>query len=72
MYYSFPSRHYNGYNIELNHFLDIVQGVAKSSVSGRMTKAISKIATACEDSATSGKPITLEWAEDEIPEDYVQ
>ena len=56
----------------MEHFLDIVQGKVKCSVSGRMTMAISKIATACEKAAKSGLPVKLEWDNSEIPEEYVQ
>jgi len=68
MYYSFPSRHSDGYKNELNHFLDVVQNNAKMSVTDRMTSAVSKIADACEESARSGETIALTWTEDELPE----
>ena len=84
MYYSFPSRHSDGYKNELNHFLDVVQVIlpyslqefvskssqnnAKMSVTDRMTSAVSKIADACEESARSGETIALTWTEDELPE----
>ena len=32
MYYSFPSRHSDGYKNELNHFLDVVQVIATYSL----------------------------------------
>merc|ERR1712071_15469 len=72
MYYSFPSRHCDGYSIELDHFLDVVQGKAAMSVTGRMTSAVSKIANACEESAKLGRAVKLEWSAEEIPEGYVQ
>ena len=71
MYYSFPSRHSEGYRIELDHFLDVVLGLAPISVTGEMTKAVSKIADACEESAETGKPVALKWSKDEIPEGFV-
>lgn len=72
MYYSFPSRYHNGYRLEMEHFLDVVQGKEKCSVTDRMTMAVSKIATACHQAAKSGLPVKLEWGKEEIPEDYVQ
>ena len=72
MYYSFPSRHNMGYKFELDHFIDVVQsGSTESSVCDRMVKAITKIATACEDSANSGLPVKLNWSKDEVPKGYV-
>ena len=71
MYYSFPSGHQDGYKIELKHFIRVVQGQEAISVTGRMTQAVSKIASACEESAKTGKPVTLTWTKDEIPEGYV-
>lgn len=51
MYYSFPSRYSDAYRIELGSFLDVISGHGELSVSGKMTQAISKIATACDKSA---------------------
>ena len=56
----------------MEHFLDVVQGKDKCSVTDRMTMAVSKIATACEKAAKSGLPVKMEWDASEIPEDYVQ
>ena len=70
MYWSFPSRHSEGYKNELNHFIDVVQGQENLSVSGKMTLAVSKIATACEESARSGKPVELTWEDSELPNEY--
>eukprot|EP00088_Acartia_fossae_P065434 TRINITY_DN806_c0_g1_i1.p1 TRINITY_DN806_c0_g1~~TRINITY_DN806_c0_g1_i1.p1 ORF type:complete len:390 (-),score=86.89 TRINITY_DN806_c0_g1_i1:164-1333(-) len=72
IYYSFPSRHHDGYRRELDHFLDVVQKGESMSVTDRMTSAVSKVADACEESAKSGMPVKLIWASEEIPEDYVQ
>jgi len=71
IYYSFPSRHHDGYRRELDHFLDVVQKGETMSVTGRMTSAVSKVADACEESAKSGMPVKLSWEKDEIPEDYI-
>ena len=70
MYWCFPSRHSEGYKNELNHFIDVVQGQENLSVSGKMTLAVSKIATACEESARSGKPVELTWEDSELPNEY--
>ena len=51
MYWSFPSRHSQGYVNELEHFFQVVRGHSKSSVSHEMTMAITKIANAAEASA---------------------
>ena len=40
MYWSFPSRHSQGYVNELEHFFQVVRGHSKSSVSHEMTMAI--------------------------------
>jgi len=71
IYYSFPSRHHDGYRRELDHFLDVVQKGAPLSVTDRMTSAVSKVADACEESVKSGQPVDLTWAPEEIPQDYV-
>lgn len=71
MYYSFPSRHADGYAREMNHFLDVIQLGESMSVTDRMTSGVSKIADACEESAKTGTPISLEWCKDEIPEGYI-
>ena len=51
MYYSFPSRYSDAYRIELDSFVDVLSGHGKVPVSGKMTQAVSKIATACDQSA---------------------
>ena len=71
MYWSFPSRHSQGYKNELNHFIDVVQGQEKLSVTGKMTLGVSKIATACETSARCGKPVSISWSPSEVPEEYI-
>lgn len=57
MYYSFPSRYSDAYRIELDSFIDVISGhFEELSVTGKMTQAISKIATACDKSARLVKP----------------
>jgi len=70
MFYSFPSRHSDGYKNELNHFLDVVQGAAKMSVTSRMTSAVSRIADAAEESARSGEAVKMTWTPEELPEGF--
>ena len=71
MYWSFPSRHVQGYVNELDHFIEVVKGRSKNSVSRQMTCGVSKIANAAEESARKGKPVTIEWRPDEVPDGYV-
>jgi len=71
MYWSFPSRHVQGYINELEHFIQVVKGQCQISVSRQMTCGVSKIAEAAEESARKGKPVPIAWKADEIPEGYV-
>ena len=70
MYYSFPSRRAQGYQVELDHFIKVVRGECGSSVDHKMTKAVTKIAEACQVSAKSGVPVNLAWDQEEIPQGY--
>lgn len=70
IWYSFPSRFKLAYMREFDHFIDIVLGKSRCSVEGKEVLAVSKIATACEESARSGKMITLSWTTDEIPSSH--
>nr|CAD7404955.1 unnamed protein product [Timema cristinae] len=68
IYFSFASRHKLAYQYELEHFLDILQGqTSKPKVEGKEVLAVSKIATACEESAKTGQFITIKWAPEELP-----
>ncbi|XP_070157179.1 inositol 2-dehydrogenase [Polyergus mexicanus] len=69
IWYSFASRFMNGYRREFDHFVDIVHGKAKSLVKSQEILAVSKIATACEESARTGKIVDLNWANGELPSD---
>ena len=71
MYWSFPSRHTQGYVNELDHFLEVVKGNSVMSVTSEMTQAVSKIAEAAEASARQGKPVEIRWTREEVPEGYV-
>lgn len=70
IYYSFPSRYRLAYKHELEHFLDVVQHGAQMSVTSWQTLAVSKIATAAEESARTGKSVELDWSKDGIPANY--
>ena len=37
-----------------------------------MTMAVTKIAEAAETSARSGKPVKIDWGEDEMPKSYIK
>lgn len=66
IWHSFPSRYADAYKNEMEHFLDIVQGKAEPIVKYHESLAVSKIATACEESARSGKMVELTWAPHEL------
>ncbi|PBC29648.1 oxidoreductase yrbE [Apis cerana cerana] len=66
IWYSFPSRFKNAYQAELNHFIDIVLGKDESSVLPEQTLAVSKVASACEESARTGKMVEIKWAPNEL------
>lgn len=67
IWYSFASRFMNGYRRELDHFVNVVLGKAEMSVSSKETLAVSKIASACQESARIGEMIEIKWTEDELP-----
>jgi len=58
----------NGYKREFEHFLDVVHGKTESEVKSKDILAVSKIATACEESARMGKVVELIWTKDELPD----
>ncbi|XP_011869045.1 PREDICTED: uncharacterized protein LOC105562651 [Vollenhovia emeryi] len=66
--YSFASRFENAYRSEFEHFLDVVHGKAESLVKSREILAVCKIATACEESARTGKIVNLKWMDIELPD----
>nr|XP_012235426.1 PREDICTED: uncharacterized oxidoreductase C26H5.09c-like [Linepithema humile] len=68
IWYSFASRFLNGYRREFDHFVDIVLGKAESSVKSKEILAVSKIATACEESVRTGKVVHLKWDKNELPD----
>lgn len=66
IWYSFASRFINGYRREFDHFIDIILGKAESMVKSKEILAVSKIATACEESARTGKTVELKWTSGEL------
>jgi myo-inositol 2-dehydrogenase / D-chiro-inositol 1-dehydrogenase len=68
IWYSFASRFMNGYRREFDHFIDVVHGKAESLVKSKEILAVSKIATACEESARTGKIVNLKWTDSELPD----
>ncbi|XP_077282496.1 myo-inositol 2-dehydrogenase-like [Temnothorax americanus] len=66
--FSFPSRYMNGYRREFDHFIDVVHGKTESLVKSQEILAVSKIATACEESARTGKMVNLKWTDSELPD----
>ena len=58
----------NAYIREFDHFLDVVHGKVESEVKSKDILAVSKIATACEESARMGKVVELIWTKDELPD----
>lgn len=66
IWYSFGSRFLNGYRREFDHFIDVTLGKAECSTKASESLAVSKIASACEESARTGKMIELKWTSDEL------
>ncbi|PSN42099.1 hypothetical protein C0J52_02958 [Blattella germanica] len=60
-YYTFSSRYQMAYANEVEHFLDVLQGKAKMATTGPEAMAVIRIATACEESARTGKFVDLKW-----------
>ncbi|XP_063374709.1 uncharacterized oxidoreductase YrbE-like [Cydia amplana] len=70
IFYSFPSRYKRAYQNELEHFLDVIQYKVPMEVTSWQTLAVSKIATATEQAARTGKAVDLDWSKDGIPAQY--
>lgn len=67
IWYSFPSRFRLAYRRELDHFIDVALGKVQPSVNAKEILAVSKIASALEQSVRSGCPVELQWADGELP-----
>eukprot|EP00091_Calanus_sinicus_P021968 TRINITY_DN6744_c0_g1_i3.p1 TRINITY_DN6744_c0_g1~~TRINITY_DN6744_c0_g1_i3.p1 ORF type:complete len:421 (-),score=142.06 TRINITY_DN6744_c0_g1_i3:131-1324(-) len=72
MLQTFMSRFAEAYRVELEHFIDVVQGYSEMLVTGKMTLAVAKICEACAESHKTGKKVVIAWADEEIPEGYVK
>ncbi|XP_012532501.2 myo-inositol 2-dehydrogenase [Monomorium pharaonis] len=68
IWYSFASRFMNGYRRELDHFIDVLHDKTESMVKSKEILAVSKIATACEESARTGKIMEIKWTASELPD----
>lgn len=64
--YSFPSRYEAGYEDELDHFLDVLEGKTELLVDSKDTLAVAKIAAACEESVRTGKVVELKWSKEDL------
>lgn len=60
IYFSFASRYQESYQAEMEHFLNVVQGKEECEITPESVLAISRIATACEKVANSGKSLSLD------------
>ncbi|XP_014212010.2 uncharacterized protein LOC106641938 [Copidosoma floridanum] len=67
IYYSFASRFKLAYHYEMEAFIDVVLGKAKPLVHPKEILAVSKIASACEESAKTGKSVDISWTPSELP-----
>ncbi|XP_025834714.1 uncharacterized protein LOC108737758 [Agrilus planipennis] len=68
IFYSFPSRYQAGYINETEHFLNVLQDKEKLSVDPKDVLAVTKIASACEEAARTGRIIELNWNEEDHPQ----
>lgn len=59
--HSFPSRYYEGYVRELDHFCDVVQGLDDNMLSGENTLRVSIIASALEESVKTGQAVKVTY-----------
>lgn len=59
--YSFPSRYYEGYIAEVEHFCDVIQGLDEASIPGKNTMNVSIIASALEESVKTGRMIQVKY-----------
>jgi len=66
IYYSFASRYADAYKFELDHFVDVVEGKAVMMVNKVETLSVCKVASACEESARTGQPVTINYDDDDF------
>ena len=67
IWYSFASRFMRAYRAEFDHFLEIVLGKCESMIKPKETMAVTKIASAIEESVRSAKVVEIKWTLDELP-----
>lgn len=58
--YSFPTRYKAAYAAEIDHFIDVMNGTAASLITKTDVAMVSLVASACEESYRSGKPIKID------------
>jgi len=58
--YSFPTRYSAAYAAEIEHFADIMGGKTKPSITKNDVLLVSLVASACEESHRSGKPMKID------------
>jgi myo-inositol 2-dehydrogenase/D-chiro-inositol 1-dehydrogenase len=61
IWYSFASRYEEAYKRELEHFINVIEGIEKLTVSSIETLSVCKVASACEESARTGKPVEIKY-----------
>lgn len=66
IWYSFASRFQAAYNEELEQFINVLLGKMELPVKASDILAVSKIASACEESARTGKAVELTWNKNEL------
>ena len=66
IWYSFPSRFKLAYYAEFEQFLDVVMGKRELPITANDILATNKIASACEESARTGKVVALNWNKEEL------
>jgi len=59
--YSFPQRYDQTYALELDHFVDVVEGKAAPRLTHDDARKVAIIADAAEESCRSGKPVQLKY-----------
>lgn len=51
----------------MEHFIDVVHGKVEPRVHPKEILCVSKIASACEESAKSGRTVDIKWSDGELP-----
>jgi len=61
IWYSFASRYEEAYKRELDAFVDMLQGKGSMMLTATETLSVCRVASACEESARTGKPIDVTY-----------